>query len=106
MAPGSQAVTDALFLPASARQAFEAVFLGSTLRIKVKVPEPERRPRLVAVDVADRQRRRKTWEQNVDRYALPDDTKIYAEVSGSAVLRGMLGESPRSRLVEPEAGEG
>ncbi|MFT7623865.1 MAG: putative lipoprotein YbaY [Myxococcota bacterium] len=60
--PGPQAVADSLFLPAKARQAFATTFSGASLRIEVELPERNtRQPRLVAVDAADRPRRRKTW---------------------------------------------
>jgi len=102
--PGPLAVAEALFLPAAARQLFAALFLGATLRVEVTpgTPEPPR-PRLVASDVAERQRRRKTWAQNVARYAAPTDTDVRVEVAGTAAFRRMLGEteqlaSARSRV--------
>lgn len=91
--PGPHSVADALFLPARARQTFAAVFRGATLHIEVTLPEREHtQPKLVAVDAADRQRRRKTWEQNVDRHALPDETVIRMDVAGEPALRALLGE--------------
>lgn len=60
---------------------------------------PESQPKLVAVDVADRQRRRKTWEQNADRHALPEDTLVEVDVGGAPALRTMLGERPRPMAV-------
>ena len=92
-APGLLAIHDSLFLPARARQAFSARFFGASMRIEVKLPPPEPlRPMLLADDVADKQRRRKTWEQNVARYALPEGTRISVEVEGSPELRQMLGQ--------------
>ena len=97
--PGPLAVAGPRFLPARARRDFRDCFLASTLRIRVDLPPPEPpRPRLVAVDVGDRQRRRKTWQQNVDRYALPVGTKVHVEVAGGAALRQMLGD-PTCRRV-------
>jgi hypothetical protein len=93
--PGPYDVADALFLPARARQTFSACFIGATLRIEVEAPKPDQQPHLVAVDVADRQRRRKTWEQNVERYALPSEAKIWVEVAGSSMFRKILGERQR-----------
>ena len=91
--PGASAVADALFLPAAARQVFQAIFPDATLRIQVELPEPdEPRPRLVAVDVPDRQCRRKTWTQKVERYALPNGAKVRIEVAGSPLLREVFGE--------------
>ncbi|MDP6408274.1 MAG: hypothetical protein QGI46_02760 [Planctomycetota bacterium] len=90
---GPAEVVDSLLLPAVARQGYSAIFRGATLKVVVERPQPEPPwPRLVAVDVADRQRRRKTWTQNADRYALPAGTKVHVEVAGSMALRRMLGE--------------
>lgn len=94
-APGPYAVAEALFLPATARQAFAACFSGATLRVEVELPEPTApRSRLLAADVADRQHRRKTWTENLDRYALPSEARVHVEVQGSALLRTLLGEPP------------
>jgi len=94
--PGPRAVLDTLFLPAEARHAFEEVFLGATLRAHVDMPpQRQQQPRLLAVDVADRQRRRKTWAQNVERNELPHDASVRVEVAGSLPLRKMLGERRR-----------
>ena len=104
-APGAYAVADALFLPAAARQAFLACFAGATLRIEVELPEPAApRPRLVAADVADRQRRRKTWAQNVERYALPAEARVHFEVAGTAALHRLLGGLPSERSPAVAAG--
>ena len=59
---GPYAVADSLFLPARARQLFRSGFFGGSIRIEVDLPESGKQPHLVAIDVADRQRRRKTWE--------------------------------------------
>jgi hypothetical protein len=94
--PGPRAVLDTLFLPAEARHAFGEVFLGATLRAHVDTPpQRQQQPRLLAVDVADRQRRRKTWAQNVKRNELPHDASVRVEVAGSLPLRTMLGERRR-----------
>jgi len=91
--PGPLMASESLFLPARARQTFAAVFHGATLRIHVERPQAAQRPpHLVAVDVAHRQRRRLTWDQNVDRYAAPAGTKVRVEVAGRTTLRKMLGE--------------
>ena len=96
--PGLAEIADSLFLPATARHSYRATFRGATLKIEVERPALEPPwPRLVAVDVADRQRRRLTWAQNVDRYALPAGTKVRVEVAGSLTLRRMLGEERRHR---------
>ena len=95
---GPRAIADALFLPARARHTFRECFAGATLRIEVELPPPEApRPRLVAMDLSDRQRRRRTWQQNVDRYALAEGAKVRVEVAGGSTLRSMLGERPRRK---------
>ncbi len=95
---GPLAVVDTLFLPAEARHAFEEVFLGAMLRVHVDLPRQDRqRTRLVAIDVADRQRRRKTWAQNVERNELPHDATIRVEVAGAAPIRRMLGERDQEK---------
>ncbi len=92
-------MADPLFLPAMARQVFAERFERGTLWVEVMRPPPAPpRPRLVAVDVADRQRRRKTWEQNLARYALPDGTEVHIEVAGTPALRQMIGEPAQPRL--------
>jgi len=102
--PGRLAVLDSLLLPARARQAFRCAFVRATVRIEVELPEPIAQPHLVAVDVADRQRRRKTWAQNVDRYALPEGARVRVEVAGSALLTTMLGQCARPKVVAGPAG--
>jgi hypothetical protein len=93
---GPRTVVDTLFLPAEARHVFAEVFLGATLRVHVDIPpQNKQQPRLLAIDVADRQRRRKTWAQNVERNELPHDAKVHVEVAGSRLLRTMLGERRR-----------
>jgi len=90
---GPHAVDQSLFLPAAARQLFRDLFAGATLRVVVDstaILPP--RTHLVAVDAADRQRRRKTWKQNADRYALPDETVAHITVEGAQSLRILLGE--------------
>lgn len=102
--PGPCAVADALFLPARARQAFGAAFRSATLRINVHLPAARApHPHLVAVDVADRQRRRKTWHHNVDRNALPEGAIVHISVEGSDRLRRLLGEQRRSNTCAPTA---
>ncbi len=91
--PGPRAVHDALFLPAAARHAFQELFTDVTLRVVVQAPPPRPRLRLVADDVADRQRRRKTWTQNLERHALPDDARVRVDISGGRSLRRLLGDS-------------
>jgi hypothetical protein len=100
--PGPRAVHDALFLPARARQLFRSTFKAATLHVEVDVPPPRSGPHLVAVDVGHRQRRRKTWEQNLARYELSDEARVRLRLDAGPALRGMLGDAgPR-----PESGVG
>lgn len=102
---GPHEILDSLLLPAAARQGYRHVFRGATLRVVVeRGPDEPPRPRLVAVDVADRQRRRKTWGQNADRYALPAGSKVHVEVAGSPALRRMLGERSARRVAAGGSG--
>jgi hypothetical protein len=97
--PGRMTAVDPLFLPARARGVSADCLLGATFRIDVERGPPERpRPRLVAADIADRQRRRKTWQQNVARYALPSSAKVRVEVAGRQVLRELLGDPTLRRV--------
>ena len=87
---GPYEVRHSLFLPAAARQVYAESFEQTGVRICVELgPSVPERPRLVALDVAEVQRRRKTWEQNVARYALPSAASVRIEISGG------LGLSPR-----------
>lgn len=96
--PGPLDVADPLFLPARARQRFRAIFQAATLHAVIELPPPPRpRPMLVAADVADRQRRRKTWEENVARYALPEKARVRLKVEASPELRHLLGEAKLAR---------
>ena len=80
---GGLEVLPSLFLPREARRLSADRSSGGSLRLRVEEAPPRPpRPRLLAVDVADRQRRRKTWSDNVDRYALPPGTRLHVEVSG------------------------
>ena len=91
--PGPHAVELPLLLPAAARKLFASRFSQATLSVAVELPDDERpRLRLVAADAADRQRRRKTWKQNLERYALPHKARIHVVVAGSDALREMLGD--------------
>jgi len=90
--PGPREVYDSLFLPAEARRLHSDCFLGASVRIVVDLPPPDRpQPRLVARDVADKQRRRKTWEQNLARYALPEKARVDVTFEGDEALQRLLG---------------
>jgi len=89
--PGPRAVRDALFLPARARQLHRALFARATLRVEVDNPVTTPTLTLLAEDTADRQRRRKTWEQNVARHTLPETARVTLEIACHHDLRGWLG---------------
>jgi len=95
--PGPRAVHDSLFLPAEARHAFRDLFDDVTLRVVVQCPPPRPRLRLVADDVADRQRRRKTWAQNLERHALPEDASVRLDIAGGRGLRHLLSDGTAAR---------
>lgn len=59
----------ALFLPAAARQTFARLFDIDRLTITVTVPLMEAPHAMLAVGAAKVQRRRKRWQDNLDRYA-------------------------------------
>ena len=74
-------------------------FVRGTLWVKLEQAPPRApRPRLVAADVPERQRRRKTWEQNLARYALTEGTHVHIEVAGSSALKKMIGEPAQMKL--------
>jgi len=89
--PGPQVVADSLFLPARARQAYDACFIRASMRVHVELPGELPALELLADDVADRQRRRKTWTQKAAHNALPDDAKVRIRLEAGDALRAMLG---------------
>jgi hypothetical protein len=97
-AAGIHAVLAPRFLPAAARQRFRQIFAGATLRVEVRPPEPAPpRPRLVAMDEADRQRRRSTWAARAASNALPEDAEVGLEVfTRDPDLRRLLSAPPRA----------
>ena len=95
---GPWAVTEALFLPAAARHRYSAAFVGASIRIEVTFPPPTlAKPTLLASDAGHRQCRRKTWEQNVARYALAGDVTVRFEVESGDALQELLGGERRSK---------
>ncbi|MBC8424506.1 hypothetical protein H8E07_10315 [bacterium] len=92
-APGPLVVTQPLLLPAEARKVHRERFCGATLHVELEQPAPQPPwPRLVAADERVRQRRRKTWQQRLDDYALPEGARLSVRVQGSTALRRFLGE--------------
>lgn len=96
--PGPLMAQEPLFLPAEARRAFAQLHQGVTLRVEVQKPPPVPRPRLVALTHARRQRRRCTWAENVDRYALQDGAVVHVECKGGhRLLQWLEGEAGAER---------
>lgn len=97
-AAGPREVAPALFLPASARQLFRSTFQAAMLHVTVELPMAKPRLQLVATGVAELQRRRKTWEQNVARHALPAAARVQVRVAAGSQLRAMLGDTRRPSI--------
>ena len=90
-AAGPQLVHHSLFLPAEARRALRECFDGLSVSVDLELPPPEPpRPRLLARDVADRQRRRETWTQKRQRYALPEAANVRLTIEGGCRLKQLL----------------
>ena len=101
---GPLAVTPPMMLPAEARAAHLERFVGATLHVTVELPEQRPgRPRLIAVDQRFVQRRRKTWGQRVEDYALPEGARVRVRVQGTRELRNFLGERSSSQRTGAEA---
>ncbi len=89
--PGPQLCMESLILPAVARRTYRECYRGASVRIELELPPPEPpRPRLLARDVADRQRRRETWSQKLLRYALPPSATVRLTVDGGHRLQQLL----------------
>jgi len=85
------AVLPALFLPAVARQLLRTAASSITLAVTVlAAPSVPTRPVLIAQSIADKQHRRKTWQQHFDRYALDHRTQVSIDIAGGDDLRRLL----------------
>jgi len=93
--PGPYQVRPSLFLPATARQLFHQLIDKATFHIAVTLPPKPQHLHLLAEDVAERQRRRKTWKQNLERYALPEGALIDLKIEADGQLARIL---PKARL--------
>jgi len=91
-APERYQVLPSLFLPAKARQLFHELICKVTFHIVVTLPPKPQRLHLLAEDVADRQRRRKTWKQNQERYALPEGALSDLKIEAGEQLAKLLPE--------------
>mgnify|MGYP006212490075 CR=1 FL=1 len=69
---GIRHFVDAGFTPAGARSLVRDATHDLSVRVIVALPPPPpKRPTLVSASRAHRQHRRKTWAENLARYALP-----------------------------------
>jgi len=90
--PGTLQVHTPLFLPAEARHQLQSKTLGFTVYVQVRLPAPPPpHPALVAQSVARRQHRRCTWQEHLDRYALPEGSAVAITVAGGQGLARMIG---------------
>ena len=85
-APGSAQISVAPFLPAAARQAFRSASEALVFGINVKQPVVEPTHPYLATTPEERQRRRATWTQRLQWYALPEGSQARVVVHGGAAL--------------------
>jgi len=90
--PGPQLIHPSLLLPAEARRACRECCKGAAVHVDLELPPPASpHPRLVAVDLAHRQRRRETWVQKLNRYALAEAAVVRLTIEGGQRLAQLLG---------------
>lgn len=90
--PGGNHVHTPLFRPAETRGRVNRSTLGLTVYVRVELPGPPiPHPALLSRGVADRQHRRRTWQEHLDRYALPAGSRVTLTVAGSPDLASILG---------------
>lgn len=93
---GPRAVHIPLFLPARARHLWREAALELTIRVTVtEVPLRSSWPLLLAKNVADRQHRRKTWTENVQRYAIDPEVEVGITFAGRSTLATYLQSTPQ-----------
>ena len=88
--PGPAYVALPRFLPAEARAIHRLRFRHATLHIEITEARSRHHLRLVADSDATRQRRRKTWQQRVDDYAIDPATRLDVQVLGGDDLRTFI----------------
>ena len=85
------AATGPRFLPSEARKVHGDRFNLATLHVYATIPpDPPPRPRLVAIDEGQLQRRRKTWTERLAWNALPDGAEVRIRLQGGAELRAFV----------------
>ena len=88
--PGPAYVALPRLLPAEARAIHRLRFRHATLHIEITEARSRHHLRLVADSDATRQRRRKTWQQRVDDYAIDPATRLDVQVLGGDDLRTFI----------------
>lgn len=93
-AQGPYEVGPALLLPSEARRVFDMAAEDLRVRVTVTLPEPRRRPLLLAETAPRRQHRRKTRAEHLACYDLPDGASLHVDYT----------MGPRARLLfdQPE----
>ena len=85
------AVVPVGFLAAEASKRFRQSTSELCVRVVVCFPDGgPRQPVLVAESQAERQHRRKTWAENLARYALPKGTSVRVDYSGGSDAHALL----------------
>ena len=88
---GPYEVVVAPLLPAKARGLLRAALATVAMHVTVEVPEPPpRRSQLISAGAAERQCRRKTWEERWLDNQLPDGSSVDVRAAGSELALAML----------------
>ena len=88
------AVMPPMLLPAELRKAIQKVIRVMEIHVRVGLPKNRNKPSpVMAVSVADRQRRRLTWEQRLRWNELPDDASVEVQLLAPAAVREMIAQA-------------
>jgi hypothetical protein len=83
-----------MLLPAELRKAIQKVIRVMEIHVRVGLPKNRNKPSpVMAVSVADRQRRRLTWEQRLRWNELPDDASVEVQLLAPAAVREMIAQA-------------
>jgi len=89
--PGEREVVVAPLLPAKARQLFHAALATFQIGVIVDLGEPPPpRPQLISASPAERQCRRKTWQERWLANQLPDDSSVDVSLGGAELVHELL----------------
>ncbi len=92
--PGPAHIALPRFLPAEARAVHRRRFRHATIHIELTEARSRQHLRLVADSDAHRQRRRKTWQERVEDYAIDPATRLGVRVLGGEDLRAFVKGRP------------